>query len=63
METGSDLCFTFNFSHLQLDRKVPRHAIRWAEIPYLDDEHLPNVFRHPIEFPAELVANAWETKP
>jgi hypothetical protein len=41
--------------------KVPRRAIRWAEKPYMDDEHLPNAFRHPIEFPAELVPKQWKS--
>ena len=50
-------------SHLskQVDFRVPRRAIRWVEKPYLDDEHLENVFRHPIVFPSELVPQAWET--
>lgn len=46
---------------LYIDYKVPRRAIRWSEKPYLDDEHLENVFRHPITFPEDLVARAWET--
>jgi len=45
-----------------IDRHVPRRAIRFVEIPYLDDEHLPNVFRHPIELPAHLVPDAWRNK-
>jgi len=39
---------------------VPRRAIRFMEIPYMDDEHLPGAFRHPIELPPELVPEAWK---
>jgi hypothetical protein len=42
-----------------IDRKVPRRAIRFLEAPYMDDEHLPGVFRHPIELPSHLMADAW----
>ena len=45
-----------------IDKHVPRRAIRFVEIPYLDDEHLPNAFRHPMEFPAHLVSDAWRNK-
>ena len=44
---------------LYIDSMVPRRAIRFIEIPYIDDEHLPNSFRHPMEFPTSLVPNAW----
>jgi SET domain len=46
---------------LSIDTKVPRRAIRWIEKPYLDDEHLPNAFRHPIGLPDNLVPDAWRT--
>jgi hypothetical protein len=45
-----------------IDYKVPRRAIRWIEKPYYDDEHLKNAFRHPIEFPENLVPDAWKTE-
>jgi len=62
--------FTWNPKHLKYnpaisdkdrlkDFGVPRRAIRFLEIPYMDDEHLPNAFRHPIELPAHLVPDAW----
>ena len=44
---------------LYIDYQVPRRAIRFLEKPYMDDEHLPNAFRQPIEFPAHLVPDAW----
>ena len=44
---------------LYIDSMVPRRAIRFIDIPYMDDEHLPNAFRHPMEFPNELVPDAW----
>ena len=47
---------------LYIDRLVPRRAIRFVEIPYMDDEHLPNVFRQPLEFPNALVPNAWRNR-
>lgn len=43
-----------------MDRDVPRRAIRFMELPYMDDEHLQNAFRHPIEMPAHLVSDAWK---
>lgn len=43
-----------------IDTKVPRRAIRFIEIPYMDDEHLPEAFRHPIELPEHLVPEAWK---
>jgi hypothetical protein len=46
---------------LFIDTGVPRRAIRWIEKPYLDDEHLPNAFRHPIGLPDNLVPVAWRT--
>ena len=45
-----------------IDFKVPRRAIRWIEKPYYDDEHMSNVFRHPIMFPDHLVPDAWRTE-
>lgn len=42
-----------------IDAQVPRRAIRFLERPYMDDEHLPNAFRHPIEFPPHLVPDGW----
>ena len=42
-----------------LDLNVPRRAIRFLEKPYMDDEHLKGVFRHPISFPDDLVPDAW----
>ena len=42
-----------------IDTNVPRRAIKWNEIPFQDDEHLENVFRHPIGFPDELWPKAW----
>lgn len=42
-----------------IDKQVPRRAIKWNEKPFNDDEHLQNAFRHPIEFPIELVPKAW----
>lgn len=42
-----------------IDRHVPRHAIRWVEKPYFDDEHIEGAFRHPIGFPDHLVPDAW----
>lgn len=42
-----------------IDYQVPRRAIRFLEKPYADDEHQANVFRHPLEFPAELVPESW----
>lgn len=46
---------------LYVDVDVPRYAIRWAEKPYMDDEHLVGAFRHPAVFPADLVPKAWKT--
>lgn len=46
-----------------IDTKVPRRAIRFMEIPYLDDEHLAGAFRHPIELPEHLVPEAWLNVP
>ena len=46
---------------LYIDKEVPRRAIRFLERPYEDDEHLPSAFRHPIEFPAHLVPDAWRS--
>ena len=43
-----------------IDIKVPRRAIRFIEKPYMDDEHLPNAFRHPIQLPDNLVPKAWK---
>lgn len=48
-------------SQMYIDTKVPRRAIRFVERPYMDDEHLLQAFRHPIEFPEELVPDAWKT--
>jgi len=45
-----------------IDNFVPRRAIRFIERPYMDDEHLPNVFRHPIQFPDHLVPDVWKNK-
>jgi hypothetical protein len=42
-----------------IDLKVPRRAIRFVDRSYTADEHLPGVFRHPLQFPAELVPKAW----
>jgi hypothetical protein len=44
---------------LYIDAYVPRRAIRFVEKPYMDDEHLPSAFRHPLEFPADLVPDTW----
>lgn len=59
--TEKDLAFDPSKSKRDryIDRKVPRRAIKWNEKPFNDDEHLPNTFRHPIEFPSELVPQAW----
>jgi hypothetical protein len=43
-----------------INDKVPRRAIRFVERPYMDDEHLPGVFRHTIELPEHLVPDAWK---
>jgi hypothetical protein len=43
-----------------IDTAVPRRAIRFIEIPYMDDEHMKGVFRHPLELPNELVPDAWK---
>jgi hypothetical protein len=50
---------TVPMEDLYIDTKVPRRAIRWIEKPYMDDEHLPNAFRHPIGLPDDLVPIAW----
>lgn len=42
-----------------VDKKVPRRAIRFMEIPYMDDEHLSNAFRHPIGLPDHLFPQQW----
>jgi hypothetical protein len=47
------------YDELYIDTDVPRRAIRFVEKPYMDDEHLPGAFRHPMEFPADLVPEAW----
>jgi hypothetical protein len=46
-----------------IDRGVPRRAIRFVEVPYQDDEHLPGAFRHPIELPSHLTPSAWLAEP
>jgi hypothetical protein len=46
-----------------IDTMVPRRAIRFVEIPYMDDEHLKGAFRHPLGFPDELVPEAWKNAP
>jgi hypothetical protein len=46
-------------NELYIDASVPRRAIRFVEKPYMDDEHLPGAFRHPLEFPGDLVPDAW----
>jgi len=43
-----------------IDSNVPRRAIKFIEKPYVDDEHLPNAFRHPIQFPEHLVPEVWK---
>ena len=45
---------------LYIDTNVPRRAIRFVEKPFMDDEHLPNAFRHPIQLPDHLVPKAWK---
>jgi SET domain len=50
---------TIKTKDLYIDIKVPRRAIRFIDIPYMNDEHLPNVFRHPIGFPDHLVPESW----
>jgi hypothetical protein len=50
---------TVPMEDLAIDTKVPRRAIRWIEKPYMDDEHLPNAFRHPMGLPDDLVPSAW----
>lgn len=45
-----------------IDYQVPRHAIKWNEMPFNDDEHLPNAFRHPIGFPDHFWPQGWTTK-
>jgi hypothetical protein len=42
-----------------IDLKVPRRAIRFVDMPYMGDEHLPGVFRHPLLFPEELFPQTW----
>jgi hypothetical protein len=42
-----------------LDYKVPRRAIRTVDKPYASDEHLPGVFRHPLELPDSLFPAQW----
>jgi hypothetical protein len=48
------------FDDIYIDFHVPRRAIRFIEVPYMDDEHLPMAFRHPIELPDHLVPEAWK---
>jgi SET domain len=43
-----------------IDINVPRRAIRFIELPYMDDEHLKEAFRHPLELPSPLVPEAWK---
>jgi hypothetical protein len=43
-----------------IDIHVPRRAIRFVDKPYHGDQHLPNAFRHPMGFPAELVPKLWK---
>lgn len=52
---------TIPFQQLYVDTKVPRRAIHWVEKPFHDDEHLPQAFRQPIQFPHNLVSQAWLT--
>jgi hypothetical protein len=42
-----------------IDLKVPRRAIRFVDLPYKGDEHLPGVFRHPLLFPEVLFPQTW----
>jgi hypothetical protein len=72
-ETGEDLYdVILNFDRMQpdadlnltraeriVDTGVPRHAIRWVERVYEQDVHLPNVFRHPIMMPDDMVPPTW----
>jgi hypothetical protein len=44
-----------------LDLKVPRRAIRFVDMPFKGDEHLPGVFRHTLEFPDALFPNIWRS--
>lgn len=44
-----------------IETEVPRRAIRFIEIPYMDDEHMDGAFRHPLELPEHLVPMAWKT--
>lgn len=44
-----------------IDYQVPRHAIRFIEKPYHDDEHLLSAFRHPIQLPSSLTPISWQT--
>jgi hypothetical protein len=43
-----------------MDLKVPRRAIRLVDKPYMSDEHLPGVFRHPLELPDHLFPAQWK---
>jgi hypothetical protein len=43
-----------------IDKKVPRRAIRFIDLPYSSDEHLPGVFRHPIAMPDDLFPKQWK---
>jgi SET domain len=45
---------------LFIDLNVPRRAIRFMEVPYMDDEHLSNAFRHPLELPNHLIPESWK---
>jgi hypothetical protein len=42
---------------------VPRHAIRFFDLPYSTDFHLENAFRHEIVLPDELMQDAWRNVP
>lgn len=41
---------------------VPRHAIKFVDLPYSTDIHLPNSFRHPIGIPEDIMPTAWKNR-
>ena len=39
---------------------VPRHMIVFRDVPYTQDQHLRNVFRHEIQLPDEVFPSHWK---
>jgi hypothetical protein len=48
--------------HILVQKKVPREAIRFWDLPYTSDTHLRRSFRHEIMIPDDMVPKAWKNR-